>query len=284
MRAIDFEEAVLEYDLNLEKNHISYKNEYDDDERQDIFKSCRKICRVEIPKTDDSKTPVKVENLRSFFLNSLEALENTNITDYFDFKTSSIKIVRDKRYGSQDSELEYEKYFGEPTKFKLRITSKPLTVSGQMAYAHEMGHVPEIDNPRESFLEYNEALPMFMEYLIELRRHKNKEKAFDYFLLERLPMEQEEARDIMKIYKRIEHKNDMVRLYHTQLFADYYKYLESLEYTIQLIDRMDEDLNAVSDEIQKITEGRSLVKTAENLDINTDGIKRLQMEYKRMAR
>jgi hypothetical protein len=284
MRGTSFEEAVMEYDLSLEKNCQSYKNEYSDSERKDIFKICRKITRMEVPKTDDAQEPVKEHNLRPFFLNSLKVFNNPRLLDYFAYKTDGIKLIRDRKYRSQESELEYEKYFGEPMRFKLHMPSKKLTVSEQMAYAHEIGHIPELDNPRESYLEHTEALPIFMEYLIELRRHKDKDKAFDYFLLERLPMEQDEARDILKIYKRIEHKNDMIRLYHTQLFADYYKYLESLEFVIQMVDRMGDDLEAIGDEIEAITDGRSLVKTAENLDIDTDGCKRLQMEYKRMSR
>lgn len=282
MRTSEYRKAVAEYDLDLERLCVSYKNDYSDAERRDIFKLCRKISRANIPSCDVINI-LTGDGLRSFFLRSLNALENPKIIDYFSDKTNKIKLIRDKRY-SYEEELSYEKKSGESTTFKLRISPSAPTLGEQMGYSHEIGHIPEIDYPRESFLEYSEALPIFMEYLTLLEQYKDKDKAFDYFLLDRLPMEQEEARDIMKIFKRIENKNETIRLYYTQLFADYYKYIESLEYAIQLIKMMSSDTRAVADEIEEITNGRSLVKTAENLDIVTDGCINLQKEYKRMSR
>ena len=157
-------------------------------------------------------------------------------------------------------------------------------MSEQLGYAHEMGHIPHLEKPRDDFLEYSEALPIFFEYLSALNKKNNPDDALDYFLSERLPIEQDEARDMMKIFKNMYVKDEMVKLYHHQLFVDYYKFFESFEYALQLIDRMKDDKDAVSKEIEKVIDGYSLVDTASNLEIETDGCKRLLQEYKRMSR
>lgn len=284
MRKEELEEATMKYDLSLEKDLLSYKNDYDDDERQEIFKLCRKISRANISESTLKDENVREEVIKPYFLRSLKVLENPRILDYFTNKTQKIKLIRDGKFIEQETELDFDRKTGQPTKFILRLPKGQLTMSEQMGFAHEMGHVPLIDKPREDFLEYSEALPIYMEYLTALRKQKDRGKALDYFLTERLPMEYEEAKDIMKIFKRIENKDTIIRLYHTQLFADYYKYLESLEFALALIDRMDSDLPAVSDEVEKVITGTSLANMADNLDITTDGCERLLKEYKRMSR
>ena len=183
-----------------------------------------------------------------------------------------------------EANMEFVKPNSKQTQYTMFLPKGTLYVSDQLSYSHEIGHIPELDLVRKSYLEYTEALPIFMEYLCELRRHPDKKEALDYFLIERLPMEQSEASDILKIYKNTEHPNELIRLYHQQLFADYYKYLESLEFVLQLIDRMDSDKEAVGKEIEAIIMGKSLIETARSLDIETDGCERTLKEYKRMSR
>ncbi len=272
---------TIQYDSEMKNMGLSYKNSYEEPEREEIFKLCRKISRSTLPDSCESKDPVKVEVLRPYFLRSLKIFENSNIVDYFDSKTKDVTLVRK----SPEVSLFYNLRAQGRNRFKLNLPPKKLTMSDQMGYAHEIGHIPEIEMVRKSFLEYSEALPMFMEYLMELRKYKNKEDAKRAFLSERLPMEQEEARSLMKIYKRIdETRNNAVRVYNTQLFADYYKFLESLEFVLNLIDIMDDDLYAVGDEVEDITNGKSLIATARSLNIVTDGCPKLSKEYKKMSR
>lgn len=284
MNRMDFEEAVASYDVDLDRLHLFYKNEYDNSERQEIFRLCRKISRARIPSNLESREKVQEEDLTRNFISSLHVLENPRVLEYFSDKANNIILVRDPKIRRQDSQLEYVIIPNHPTKFIVKMTKAPLNVSEQMGFAHEIGHIPETDFPRDSYLEYSEALPMFMEYLIARQRHPDKQEALDFFLQERLPIEQQEAKDMMKIFKRTESKNLAVRMYHTQLFADYYKFLESLEFVIQLVGRMDSDLKAVSSEIEAVVNGQSLITTGENLDITTDGCPTLLKEYKRMSR
>ena len=47
---------------------------------------------------------------------------------------------------------------------------------------------------------------------------------------------------------------------------------------------MKNDKTAVSDEIESVLNGTSMVNMAEKLNISTDGCERLQKEYKRLSR
>lgn len=280
MKSTIWLEETQKFDNELEEMMLSYKNPYQNDaHNQEIFKICRKISRASIPDAISSKERAKEEILRPFFLRSLKVLENPYVIDYFTEKTKKIRLMR-----SSNDQIEIYYEGRDKKKYKINLPNFKLTMSEQMGYAHEVGHIPEIEKTRKNFLEYSEALPIFMEYLIQLRRFKNRQDALDNFLLERLPIEQEEARSIMKIYKNLNNKNKLARIYYSQTFADNYKYLESLEYVLQLIDRMGDDLRAVGDEIEAITDGKSLIETADSLDIVTDGCPRLLKEYKRMSR
>lgn len=284
MKNIDYDRAIAEYDLDLQRLMLDYKNTYDEDERKEIFKLCRKITRIGIPYTDDSLKSSKVEIFRPFFLKSLTVFENSNLSDYFRDKTENITVIRDRKQETGEANLEYDFSIYDSTRYRIYLPQKGLTFSDLMSYFHEVGHIPEIDLVRKSYLEYSEVLPLFMEYLAELKSHDDQDEALDYFLLERLPDEKLEAAAILKIYKKVEHRNPKIRLYNAQQFADYYKYLESLDFVIQLIDIMNEDKKEVGKEIESVSLGKSLVETAKDFHIETTGCKRLLKEYKRISR
>ena len=284
MKKKDFEEAIEQFNLDMKVLNIDYKYSYCTDERKEIFKLCRKIKRTELHTSTDGMIPVNEASIRPFSIRSLKVFNNSTIVDYFTEKTKNIRIIRDRKNATGEANMEFVKPNSKQTQYTMFLPKGTLYVSDQLSYSHEIGHIPELDLVRKSYLEYTEALPIFMEYLCELRRHPDKKEALDYFLIERLPMEQSEASDILKIYKNTEHPNELVRLYHQQLFADYYKYLESLEFVLQLIDRMDSDKEAVGKEIEAIIMGKSLIETARSLDIETDGCERTLKEYKRMSR
>ncbi len=283
---IDFDRAIAMYDFDMKALMHDYKNGYSKEEREEIFKLCRKISRARIPSTNDSKEFVREEVIGPFFLRSLKVFDNAIISGYFEDKVHTVKLVKDKSCCDDEAELTYTYSRNGGRNFKMSFPKKQrYNYTDQMSYAHEMGHVPEIELVRKSFLEYSETLPIFMEYLIELRKHKDDpQAAFDYFLMERLPIEQSEARDILKQFKLVDLPTKNQSVYYLQQFADYYKYLESLDFVIQLIDRMGEDRKAVGDEIEKIIMGKTLLETRDRLGIDTDGCPRLLREYKRMTR
>ncbi len=284
MRGQDFKLEIAKFDLDLKRLNLTFKNSYDESNRKDIFRLCRKITRYDVPTSKDGKIPIKEDSLKGFSIRSLKIFENNFIIDFFEDKVEGIKVVRDKTKATGDAYLEYDKQINGSMHYIMHLPKKDLCVTDQLSYSHELGHIPELDLIRNSYLEYSEGLPIFMEYLSELKRHNDPEDALDYFLFERLPIEQSGARDIMNVYKNIENPNDDIRLYHMQLFADYYKYLESLEFALQLVDRMKDDRKAVGDEIEYVIKGQSMIETAENLSIDTDGCERVIEECKRLSR
>ena len=283
MRRDDFKQATMEFDMLLDNNKLKYKYDYEGQDPEDIFKLCRKLTRSNIEENKKIYEPVNENSLKPYFIKSIKIFNNQRIVDYFENKF--VKIKRDKNTTDQESGLEIDYDNKRKTEYyKLYLPKGNLFMTNQMGFAHEMGHIPQLEKPREDYLEYSEALPIFMEYLVSLRKNGTHEEALNYFLKERLPMQQEDAKDLLKMFKRLKEKDYYVSLYHKQLFADCYKFIESLEYSLGLIERMNDDKEAVSDEIEKVLKGKSLIKVAENLDIKTDGCERLQKEFKRMSR
>lgn len=280
----EYKDAVNSYEINLERSMLSCKNDYDMGELDDIKRMCDIISEKTIPVSTAIFEPTQEKMLAPYFLESVEQLDNKRINNFYLDKTRITKISRNKQFKTGDAEIEYLCSSTIGNKFKINITSLDLTMSDQMGYAHEMGHIPHIEKPRDDFLEYYDTLSIFMEYLVALRRTKDPKLAFDYFLRERLLPEQKEAKSIVEIYKEILNSKGIARRYYTHQLQKNYKYLESLEFAIQLIDIMGEDKAPVIEEIEKVLDGYSLESTADNLGIETYGCKRLQQEYQRIGR
>ena len=275
MRMTDFNEEVLS-----EKELV--KNSYDAFERQEIYGFCRKFSRNSFPSDKTINEGIKEEVLKPYFLRSLSIFDSELITDYFNEKIQGLKVVKSKSCTSDEISLKYSYTDGRPVSLKLVMPRTNLTMNDQLGYAHEIGHIPELEKLRKSYVEYDEVLPMFLEFITQLRRYRGFQNAFDNFLFVRLPMEQEAARDIMKMCKELGKTN--INENQRRMIADWYSFLESLEYVIQLIYRTEDDLEAVTEEIEKILGGKSLIDVASSLDIVTDGCPSLQKEYKRVGK
>ena len=88
------------------------------------------------------------------------------------------------------------------------------------------------------------------------------------------------AYNMLRFFKKCDIKDETVSLYYTQLFADDYKFLESLDYTLQLIDIYEKDKKIVIDELENVIRGKSLNDVSSDLNIDTSKCKRLLKEYK----
>ncbi len=284
MKKADFRGFVTEFQEKLQSERQTIKNKYSEAERQRIFAMCRKFSRATFPEDSGIHAKIKEEAMRAYFLRSLTVFNSSDITDYFTDRTKKIQLLRKSGIEGEDVELGYTRGVGRPTTFKLYVPKRPLTMDDQVGYAHEMGHIPEVELLRRSFLEYEEVLPMFLEYITHLRRDQKFENALNYFLFTRLPMEQQVARDLEKLCKRANTNDPLLSKYFHYLIADWYKFLESLEYAIQLIYRSKDDMEAVVNELENILCGKSLIDVAEDLDIHTEGCPMLQKEIKRVGR
>lgn len=279
MNKTDYMAAIAKNVHDMHQLMLKYKYLYNHYERSQLFDIARKINRHNPVIVPESNNLIKERDLYKSFLTSIEVFDNDFIYDYYDDILKKITLVRSKSVEGDDAELEYDISKGKPTKFYVNLPKTKLTITNQIGFAHEMGHVPEIDKPRKSFYEYSETIPMFFEYISSLDCYGPVDGK-DNFIYERLSMELVEAYNILKIFKKCDSKNESERLYYTQLFADNYKFLESLDYALQLIDLYETDKNVVIEEIEKVIKGKSLIDVSKDLNIDSSGCKRLIKEYK----
>lgn len=260
------------------------KNKYDVEERKKIQSFCRNFSRYSFPKDITVGDEIKEEVLRPYFLRSLEIFKSSLITDYFSARTKNLKVIKSKGCTSEKIKLLYKNNEGRPISLKLVIPSKKLTMDDQIAYAHEIGHIPGIELSNEKYIEYGEVLPMFLEFVTDMRRQPRFDAAFDKFLFGRLPYEQEVARDMMKMLKDLGFSKKKISPEQRMIVGDWYSFIESLEYAIQLIYVAKDDMEAVTEELEGLLAGKTLEDVAKNLGIETEGCKMLQKEYKRVGR
>mgnify|MGYP003571307628 CR=1 FL=1 len=280
MKKDDFLKKIAENIYDMKQLNINYKYSYDKFERQEIFKISRKISRYNFELVDESRKKINEDDLFKNFFHSLEFFNSYKIYDYFKNHAEKIKLVRSNKVYLDDAELDYDLRDEKP-KFYLHLPKTRLTITNQLGFAHEMGHIPEIDTPRHSFLEYVETLPIFFEYVTAISMYQCD--ALDNFSLERLNMIIDDSINIQDLYKRCEVKNNVQSLFFKQEFAECYKFLESTDFALQLIDLSLTNKERIIKEVEEIIDGKSLIDVQEDLNIDTSGCKRLLKEYKRIG-
>ena len=266
--------------LDMYQLKQKYKYNYDENERHAIFSIARKISRYRSIEIPEASNRINEKNVSKSFISSLEILDNDYIYDFFMKHLDRMEIARKKSIAPDEAILEYtHKQKGVQTEFSMHLPITPLTVINQIGFAHEMGHIPEIDKERESFYEYVEVLPFFFEYLASLESY-SPNTAKDNYIKDRLSNLLNEAYNIQKIYRRCNSKKKVEKLYFNQLYAENYRFLESMDYTLQLIDLFEQEKESVTDELEKVIKGKSLIKVASDLSIDPTGCRRLMREYK----
>ena len=162
MNKTDFMIMVAKNIHDMQELKLKYKYSYNHYDRSQFYDIARKINRYSKVDVPESKTPIDERKINEYFLLSLEKLDNDYIYDYFQRILKGIKIEKKKCIYSDEAELEYEIAKNQPTKFLIYLPKTKLTITNQIGFAHEMGHIPEIDVPRNTFFEYNETIPMFL--------------------------------------------------------------------------------------------------------------------------
>ena len=279
MNKTDFMAYVAKNVQDMKDLQLKYKYRYDKNDRQEIFKVARKISRYNKMDVDEVKRKINDKDIASTFLSSLEILDSKKIIDFFKNHLDNIKIIRQRCVEQDEAILEYDTEKDKEPVFRINLPRTGLTVTNQLGFAHEMGHIPEIVKPRPSFLEQSEVVPLFFEYLTAHECIKGEDWKYA-FLDERLSMTIDEALSIIKLFDKCDMKEHYQSLYFTQRFADRYSLLESFDYALQLIDIFEQDKGVVTREIEKIIKGKSLKDVANNLSIDSSGCKRLLKEYK----
>ncbi len=278
MNKTDYMVLIAKNMYDMKQLKINYKYLYDKYNRQEMFKIARKISRYSPNRIKESFEKINDNKLFDNFLSSIELLDNNNIYKYYRNMLNRIEVKRSKNVLCDEAELEYYYDKKKSAEFYINLPTSSLIITNQIGFAHEMGHIPEIDLPRKSFLEYGEVLSIFFEYIMALKSYETNAK--DNFLYERLSMTIDEATNLIKTFKKCEAKEKVQRMYFEHEFADAYKFLESCDYALQLIDLFEKDKSVVSKEIEKVIKGKSLIDVADDLSIDSTGCKRLLKEYK----
>lgn len=275
---IDYELAILKYREDMESLGMRYKYSYDSEMLQSINLLARKLVKLKRKANENAQDIVDEDMIKFFFIESLRVLENKGIIDYYKSILKRTEIKRDSSLDFNDGRIvNYEDLDGL-TYFDVKLPTGKLTIEDEFIFSHEMGHVPEIDVPRKTFLEYQEVLPIFMEYLLFLKRY-GKNLAKDCFIEERITMDVEHSEEIKRFHKACDKNSKIQQLYAKLRLADSFKYLESTEFVLQLIDIFEKDKKKVSKEIEQVIEGKSMIEVASDLSIDTAGCKRLLKEY-----
>lgn len=277
---------IFEFDKELKYSKAIFKNAYNQELFDDYFKLARKMNRIILPKSFEEHYMIEEEELAPFFIDSLKIFNQDKIVNYFINKIPSIRIVRDKDLEIGDADMRYYRFeSGKAYDLEMHLPDYYLSTIDRYSYAHEMGHIPELDLVRKSYYEYIEAIPIFMEFLIPLNRYKNFDKAFDAFLLERMPIEQDGASELLKEYNAINNcKDKLKKIYFEQQFKTTCKYLESFDFAIQFIYLMRYNPNMIGNELSSIINGKSLIDVSKDLDIDTLSCGRVLNEIKRLSK
>ena len=265
--------------------NINYKEEVRGFERHLSLNKC-----VIMPKEDDEigickeLSQIKSREYKGVTLdngniqkNFLSQISNLGIVTkaYYERKIPKTRIVRASSFRNGNAQI-----IGCHGKQLIYLTSKPFKDTDFIAYSHELGHVPSLENPTKNgneYFEYLEVLPMYFEYLA--CKTINKELAYELFNQIRLGISKDEASIFLGANKEINHKSNAPSnkdLFLETVKRESYKYIKSMEYALQLIERSNEDQYFVNQEIDKIVVGdKSFKDSRKSLDINTSGCKKI---------
>lgn len=279
----DYEYAVIRYLIDMEKMNFSYKYEYTPDQLHDIEVFIRRLVKLEPNYIIQDDSNFSESLIRKFFLDSLRFLKNKNVLKFYQEKNKLVSITNDSTLESDEGLASIDELFSRESKILISLPEDVSLYDGSMIYAHEMGHVPELVVPRDSYLEYQEVLPIFMEYLSALRRY-GVLSSKEIFVNERISMDIDHANIMRSKLRQMNRNSQKQRLYARQEFADTYKYLQSTDFVLQLIEIMDKDRAKIGSEIEDIIEGKSLIETATDLSIDTDGCKKVLKYYQQYGK
>lgn len=216
--------------------------------------------------------PRKIKNM---FLGSIEKL-GTDTKCFYNRELPRVKIKKRVRF--PDGEIIEPGVAGI---FRCDDTGvvytqkKSHTTNDVIATYHEMGHLPLIINSANGdYFEYQEILPIFMEFLA--CKELDEVKAKEIFTK-------------IRAYESIKHADDymyfenkgLIGISNAAKLNQIYKrcaisYIKSLEYVLQLIDRMEQEPAMVEHAIDKVIDGESSFKEMEKfLEVDTHGCKKI---------
>ena len=231
---------------------------------------------------------VKSKSIVPIFIEVIKDLGDKRLLDYYLEKVSEIPMERTRLLSKNNSCLEH--YFLEDyIKFSAILVPKGLfRYSDVASYAHEMGHVADMENKnreKKDYYEYSEVLSILLEYFTFLKLMGNR--GDNIFYRERLVCERNASKAAISSINRLksEFGSSDEHKYYTYDIADSNKYLRSSDFAFQFIDLLGEDRAELCRLLTSTLMGeRTVAELGESLDINTDGCKRLVKEYEKRKR
>jgi hypothetical protein len=251
-RSVSFEERLKEFNYILKAKDVN--------ERE----VCEELSKLRTRKFIGRQ--FKDKNLDKRFIHSLRKL-NPDLIEFY--KNNEIKVVRNKSFQNGVVKLIDE----EGTK-QIALTDKPLKESDFTSYAYTLGSVPTLINDyKEEYYDYQKVFPIFLEYLACLEL--DKENGKDMFMNIRMDKSKRMALFYLFYDNNVEHDRKF-----NNNKIEVFKHIRSLEFVLELIDKMKEDRSVVNDELSKyVLESKSLREVGETLDISTTGCKKLLKEF-----
>ena len=260
--SINYKEEILGFERALKSNKAILMPQEEDE-----VLVCKQLQRMHVDKFN--RRPIDFDSVKSLFLGNISILgDKTKL--YYGQRGPLIKIER-----TCELKPGYAEIVGFPKKEKIYVTNRQFTDEDFIAVSHEFGHVPTLENPaKDEYFEYFEVLPMYLEYLACLGI--DKEKAMDLFLKIRLDSVKRESKFYLDHTRQIKNNNSNSDKMHTLLRRDYYKYIKSLEFVLQLIERANGDQEKVNELLDQVVLGQRAIKDIRKpLDIDTTGCKQL---------
>jgi DNA-binding CsgD family transcriptional regulator len=203
------------------------------------------------------------------FLKCIDVLGKETVK-FYKSNASNIPICRDNSFDNGEAVI-----IGNGFHQQIIMTSEDLTEEDFMAYTHELGHLPQMRKPfKDEYFEYIETFPMFLEYLASLSLGGKKNG--DLFLKVRLEICKEMAKAYLRYCKDIKDDGSYKDKFLFYQKREILKYMKSLDYALQLIDRFSEDPKMTKRELDRyVSYEKSMRDIGRSLDINTKNCKKL---------
>ncbi len=257
-----FGEEVFLFDKHLEDNHAVISKPEEDE-----VAVCKRLSQMR--SNYFQKEPFDYSCVKPMFLSELSYLGPV-AQKYFREEIPGISIKRISELSNSYAEI-----IKCGKEIRMYVTSKPFDKIDFIAACHEFGHIPSFKNPVRHGYElfyYMEVLPMYLEYLGCLVSSDDKDKAKEYLILHRLNDLKGEAYLYLHFYRMICGDHSYEDMAYETRIRDYYKYIKSFEFLLQLIERAEEDPKLVNSLLDKVVTGKKAIKDLRRpLEINTSG-------------
>ncbi len=262
MSTINFKHEVVCFENALHENRTILMKKEDMS-----YDSIKRLQKLKSKKYKGKR--IDEDKLNINFLKCIDVLGKDTI-EFYKTNASGITLCRDNSFDNGEAII-----IGNRFNQQIIMSSKDLTDLDFMAYTHELGHLPQMRKPlKDEYFEYVETFPIFLEYLASLRIDGNTDG--DLFLKVRLDICKEMANTYLRYSKDIKDDGSYRDKFLFYQKREILKYMKSLDYALQLIDRINDNPKKTKIELYKyVVSEKSMRDISKTLDIDTKGCRKL---------